>query len=351
MTDQLDPLDQKLLNELQSGVPLAAEPFAVLADRLDADAGDLIARLRRLKSDKVVRQISAIFDTKALGYESSLVAAKVDAARIEQAADVISAHPGVSHNYERNHEYNLWYTVAVPPDSRLGLGRTVDILHAESGASVTRLMPTLRLFKIGVKFDMTGQREVGARTDEEDAPSFSQRDREEAAPFELTETNKRIVRVLQQDLPLEPRPFDAWAEQAGVSVAELLASAERFGQDRHMRRFAAVLHHRKAGFGANAMGAWAVPEAQVEELGVKLAGFAAVSHCYLRPTYSDWPYNIFTMVHGRSREDCEAELEAMRAATGDVDMRALYSTREFKKVRVRYFTPETEQWEAQHGAR
>jgi len=114
-----------------------------------------------------------------------------------------------------------------------------------------------------------------------------------------------------------------------------------------MRRFAAVLHHRQAGFSANAMGVWAVPgdDAEIERVGALMAGFRAVSHCYRRPSYPDWPYNIFTMVHGRSPEECEQTLTAVAAKTGIRDHRALYSTKEYKKVRVRYFTPDEDAWE------
>ncbi|MCG3178675.1 MAG: hypothetical protein BIFFINMI_01003 [Phycisphaerae bacterium] len=347
-TDQFDPLDQRLLNELQAGVPLTADPFAVLADRLGGDADDLLARVRRMKERKVVRQISGIFDTRALGYVGSLVAAKYEPSRLEAAAEVVSAHPGVSHNYERNHPFNLWYTLAVPPDSRLGLERTVDLLHAQSAAQATRLLPTLRLFKIGVKFDMTGSRQVGEQADD-DTPAYSEADQAAAAQHPVTDRDKAMIRALQRDLPLTREPFAELARGEGVAADELLAAAARFLDRRQMRRFAAVIRHRQAGFGANAMGVWAVPEGRIDEVGRQLAAFKAVSHCYLRPSYPDWPYNIFTMVHARSKEECEAELAAMADATGITQRGALYSTREFKKVRVKYFVGDTEAWEATHG--
>ena len=111
----------------------------------------------------MLRQLSAIFDTRALGYGSALVAAKIDPARIDEAAAVISAHPGVSHNYKRNHAYNLWYTIAVPPGD--SLEQHIDALHRESGALVTRRLPTLKLYKIGVKLDMTGKTAADAKAD------------------------------------------------------------------------------------------------------------------------------------------------------------------------------------------
>ena len=118
-----------------------------------------------------------------------------------------------------------------------------------------------------------------------------------------------------------------------------------------MRRFAAVMNHRTAGFKANAMGVWAVPDERLPDIGPQMAGFAAVSHCYRRPTYDDWPYSVFTMIHGRSSRDCEATVEAIRDETGIDEYCLLWSIKEYKKVRLEYFTPAWDEWNAQHAAR
>jgi DNA-binding Lrp family transcriptional regulator len=156
---------------------------------------------------------------------------------------------------------------------------------------------------------------------------------------------------MQRDLALTPEPFVAVARELGLSFTEAAAMHGRFLSTGRMRRFAAVLHHRKAGFGANAMGVWAGPQNDPEALrkvGETMAGFRAVSHCYQRPSYPEWPYNLFTMVHGKTSEECEETLAAIAETTGITDRHALYSTREFKKVRVRYFTSEELEWEAAH---
>jgi DNA-binding Lrp family transcriptional regulator len=342
-----DSTDLKILDLIQQQIPLVETPFAAIAQKLGLDEADVLRRISAMKQKPaVIRQISAIFDSRTLGYTSCLVAAKVEESRIEAAAAEINKCPGVSHNYRRNHAYNLWYTVAVPPDSKLGLQGTVDALHKLSGAIVTRLMPSLKLFKIGVKFNLSGEDEVAARTDAK--PAFdSDKQAKAAAAFSVTDADKRMIRVLQQDLPIEPRPFDAWAQQAGVMVVQLLEAAKRYEQVGCMRRFSAVLKHREAGFGANAMGAWVVPPEKHDSFGATAASFSAVSHCYLRPSYEDWPYSIFTMVHGQSKEECEQVLAAIAKETGITDYAALYSSHEFKKVRVKYFTGEIERWEDQ----
>lgn len=348
MARHLDDTDARLLNRLQEQIPLLPSPFAAIGQELGLGEAEVLQRLSALKSGPkpVIRQISAIFDTKALGYRSCLVAAKVEPARLEAAAHILNQHPGVTHNYERNHAYNLWYTVAVPSHSRLGLEKTVDLLHRLSGAQATRMFPTLKLFKIGVSFDLTG----GEAPVRQAGPRFTEEHRKQAMGFEVTEADRRMIRVLQQDLPIVARPFDAWAQEAGVSTEQLLAAARKYQEQKQMRRFSAVLHHRQAGFSANAMGVWAVPPERQEAFGATAATFQAVSHCYLRPTYEDWPYSIFTMVHGAQVQDCTAVLEAIAQATGVGEYQALYSSREFKKIRLRYFTGEIEAWEEERIA-
>lgn len=341
MSMPLDPMSARLLDLIQTEFPLVERPFAALAEQLRLTEDYVIARTATLKDKAagVIRQISAIFDSRALGYEGCLVAAKIDPLKIDEAVTAINAHPGVSHNYLRNHAYNLWYTVAVPPDSKLGLERTVQILHDRSGANVTRLLPALRMFKIGVKFNLSEDASTPAR--DADAEVHS------APPtIDVTLRDKAMIRVLQQDVPIVARPFDAWAHEAGCSVAELLDAAKGYIATGAMRRFSAVLRHRAAGFGANAMGAWIIPPDQHESFGAAAASFNAVSHCYLRPTYDDWPYSIFTMVHGKQAGDCEAVLAEISRATNMNQYTALYSTHEYKKVRVKYFTREIPEWES-----
>ncbi len=338
----MDDLDKRLLNRIQSDFPLVARPFEELGQPLGLAEDEVIARMQALKDGRIVRQISAIFDTKSLGYKSSLVAMRVDPARISEAARIINEHPGVTHNYERNHEYNLWFTIAVPPTS--DLEAVVQRIHDMAGAEVTRVMYTLRLFKIGVNLDMTGQRPPDAIS----TPEYREQDRVRARDFTVDESDKAVIRELQEDLPIEARPFKALAERIGLDEAGLFAVMQSLIERGFMRRMAAILYHRRAGFRANGMGVWAVPEDDVVEIGEQMASFANVSHCYRRPTYPDWPYNVFTMVHGTSTEQCEEILAAISRTTGVDQYISLYSTREYKKTRTKFYTPAYEEWEAKH---
>jgi DNA-binding Lrp family transcriptional regulator len=340
----LDDLDRELLNALQWDFPVDAQPFATLAARLGTSEDEVHARIRRVKDAGILRQLSAIFDTRALGYGSSLVAAKIDPDRIDDAAAVISEHPGVSHNYKRNHAYNLWYTLAVPPGS--SIDDHLDVLHEASGSLVTRKLPTLQLYKIGVKLDMTGQTAADAKSEvlEHERP---ERRPDMEAPV-LSDLEVAAIRVVQEDLPLDPRPFAIQAAQIGTTEDGLLDLLASFKERKLMRRFAAVMNHRSAGFKANAMGVWAVPDDELGEIGPRMAGFALVSHCYRRPTYDDWPYSVFTMVHGKNARECEETIAAIQAETGVDEYALLWSIKEYKKTRVKYYTPDWDAWIDSH---
>jgi DNA-binding Lrp family transcriptional regulator len=338
----MDELDKKLLGLIQTEVPVVARPWAELAGKLGIAEGEVIQRIQSLKDARAIRQISAIFDTKSLGYASSLVAAKYDPARLDEAAGLISAHPGVSHNYQRDHAFNLWYTIAVAPTSRLGLEKTVQLLHEQSGAESTRLMPTLHLFKIGVELDVEGTGKAGDKK----AAGYTHKHRKTGAG----PVNIPFVREMQKDLPVEPAPFVAIAGKLGISLEELQRLTAGMIDSGQMRRFSAVLRHREIGFSANGMGVWAVPgnDEEILRVGEKMAAYRAVTHCYRRPTYPDWLYNIFTMIHARTKDECNAVVEEIARETGITNHGLLYSTKEYKKVRVQYFTEAEAEWEARH---
>jgi DNA-binding Lrp family transcriptional regulator len=249
----------------------------------------------------------------------------------------VNEHPGVSHNYERDHEFNLWFTVATPPG--MSLEAHVDRLHELTGAEATRMLPTLKMFKIEVRLDV----ETGVSNADSPAPP-----KVNVPP--LTEDDIRAIRALQQDMPLVSRPFAAEAEQVGMTEDELLAFGHRFVADGRMRRCAAILAHRRAGFLANGMGVWKMDENRAEELGYRIASFPQVTHCYQRPTYEDWPYRVFSMVHARTEEKVREVIAGISEDTGLDEYDILFSTREFKKTRVPYFTGEYEAWEERYAA-
>lgn len=344
---ELSPSNRALLDRIQRSVPLVERPYAQIAQELGRSEADVIAGLMALKESRILRQISAVFDARALGYSSCLVAASYPENRIEEAAAILNTHPGITHNYQRTHRYNVWYTLAVAPDSRLGLDGTLRRLHEWTQAQVTRRMDTLRLFKIGVQLEISGKALPPNGTQE---PAYTEHDQRSARSYGVKPQDIPAIRVLQTDLPLTPEPFTIWADRLGCTVNALLQTARRLVEHRQMRRFAALLRHREAGFVHNCMAVWNVPDDRVGEVGQIMATFRAVTHCYLRPRYPDWPYNLFTMVHGRSRHECLALLEDMAGRAGIRDRCDLWSIREFKKTRLAFFTPDLHRWEEQHGA-
>jgi DNA-binding Lrp family transcriptional regulator len=347
----VDSADRRLLDRIQESVPLVPRPFAAVGAALGLREEEVIKRLGALQREGVLRQIGGIFDTRACGYRSALVMARVAPERIESVAAAVGEHPGVTHCYERDHPWNLWFTVAVPPDSALGLPGTVDRLGSAAGANSIRLLPALTVFKIGAKFGMDdGAAQVsatavpGARpVDDQPDPHGPISDGYPGA--RLSDGEIAAIRALQRPLSLVEEPFIQAAASAGVSQSELLSRATDLLGRGAMRRFAALLNHRRAGFGANVLGAWAVTDGGVAEAGKRIAEFSAVSHCYERPVFSDWPYPLLSMIHGRSKEECLETIDAIRRAIAPAASAALWSAREFKKVRLQLFTPDYPAWE------
>jgi siroheme decarboxylase len=340
----LDETDKRLMNLLQSSFPLDAEPFALVASEAELELDDLLARTKRLLDERIIREITPIFDTRALGYESMLVAAKVDAEHPHRAAAAVNAHPGVSHNYLRTHDFNLWFTIAVPPDSRLGMAGTLEALMRETGAESMRQLPTLTLFKINMNLEMEKGTEALA------APVEAAPPRElEQQPYD--ERDIATIRAMQGPMEAVARPYDAAAAELGISTEELLERLHGMVDRKLLRRVAAILYHRRAGFSANGMGVWKVPKEEIFETGRRMASFRGISHCYQRPTYEDWPYSVFTMAHGRSKEECDAILDsiAVDCGMGPEDRATLYSSTEYKKIRLHYFTDDYRHWEAEHS--
>jgi siroheme decarboxylase len=338
----LDELDRKLLNLLQGSFPIASRPYAHVAELAGVPEQEVLTRTKRLLDERIIREITPIFDTRVLGYSSMLVAAKVDPENPWRAAKIINSHPGVSHNYLRDHEFNLWFTIATEPDSRLGLEGTLQLLARLTGAESVRQLPTLRLFKIRMDLEMEQGTEVLAAAAEAV-------DYREPEAIELSDVDYAVIRATQGPMEVVSEPFAAPAAELGVSQEQLFAQLESMRERHALRRVAAILFHRRAGFSANGMGVWKVPEERIVELGPRMASFRGISHCYQRPTYPDWPYSVFTMAHGRSKEECDAILDSIAEDTGIHERRTLYSSTEFKKVRLRYFTDEHKRWEAEHA--
>jgi siroheme decarboxylase len=325
---QLDAVDKRLLNEIQWVFPLADRPYLEIAERYDISEEDVMRRIAFMKNMGIIRQINAIFDTRRLGYKSALVAFAVRPDKLDEVAEKVNEHPGVSHNYERNHEYNMWFTLAVPPGS--DMKQELDRMASFEGVVKHRVLPTLKLYKIGVRLDMVNK-------DPDKLEPTEKVKHLNPEKVQLTERDIQFIRELQKDLSVAPEPFKELANNLGITTAELFAKAAEYENTGIMRRFAAILRHREAGFLANGMVVWHVPDNKVDEVGFRLAAFPQVSHCYRRPVYPDWRFNLFSMVHARTLQAAEKIAAEMSETVGMKDYQILFSSREFKKERVKYF--------------
>jgi siroheme decarboxylase len=325
---ELDNIDKQILNDIQWTFPLVERPFLELAKEYHISEEQFIERIKKLKDIGIIRQISAIFDTRKLGYKSALVAFAVEENKIEDVANEINKHPGVSHNYERNHEYNLWFTLAVPPYG--DMKAELEKMALLDGVLKYRVLPTLKMYKIGVKLDMVND------DPEKPNPSDNVKNLETKAE-KISEIDREYIRQLQKDIEIVKEPFKIITENLGISSIDLFNKIKEYEKIGIMRRFAAILRHRQAGFTANGMIVWKIPEEKVDEKGLKIASFPQVSHCYRRPVYPDWEFNLFSMIHARTIEAAEKIAKEISSVIGIDNYKILFSSREFKKERVRYF--------------
>lgn len=328
LVNELDVIDKQILNDIQWSFPLVERPFLEMANKYHLTEDEVLNRIQRLKDIGIIRQISAIFDTRKLGYKSALVAFSVDNKNTDSVANEINKHPGVSHNYERNHEYNIWFTLAVPPDA--DMKADLDKMASLDGVIKYRVLPTLKMYKIGVKLDM-----VNADA-EKPTPTDSVKKMEGKAE-KISETDKEYIRQLQKDIEIIKEPFKSITNSLGVSLEELFNKVKEYEKIGVMRRFAAILRHRQAGFTANGMIVWNVPEDNIDQIGLKVASFPQVSHCYRRPIYPDWEFNLFSMIHARTIDAAEKIAKEISEIIKIDRYKILFSSREFKKERVKYF--------------
>lgn len=355
----MDDIDKKLLDIIQDEFPLTSEPYREIASLLDDSEADVILRLRKLEDGGIIRRIGAIFDSKKLGYCSTLCAMKVPAQRVNEVAQIVNEYPGVTHNYIRAvkaskssrsfhdfngfngfngfhdlNDWNMWFTITA--GSRSELDRITAEIREKSRIQDLIDLPAVRTFKIKVRFSMLDAEE-DTRHDEDlrhETRDMRLKTQESEVPSLESEG---IIKELQGDIPLCQRPFKSMADKLGIEEEELLAKIRELKDCGIIRRLSAVLHHRNVGIRANAMGVWCVPEDKVEEVGTKMAEFPQVSHCYQRVTRPGWLYNIFAMIHGKTVEDCQQVANRISQDTGIKNYHLLYSTHELKKVSMRYF--------------
>ena len=338
----MDDSDARLVTRLQARFPLEPRPFRALGDELGMPEHETLARTRRLAEDGLIRRLGATFRPERLGYVSTLVGMQVPvgpggppgpgrpAHALEKVVAVVARVVEVTHCYERDDEWNIWFTVTAKSAERLEA--VLDVVRAEAPGCRLISLPARRRYKLRVEFDLACD-DTGSLESRKTGATMNP----ECGPATLDEADKALIARLCRELPLTERPFEALAAELGATEQDVLDRVRRFEREGILRRFGAMLRHRRAGVTHNAMVAWIVPEAQADEVGAYAATFDAVSHCYLREAAPGWPHTFYTMVHGRRPDEIEAVVDAIAGRFGLTERRVLTSRHELKKTSVAYF--------------
>ncbi|MDH5540457.1 MAG: Lrp/AsnC family transcriptional regulator [Rhizobacter sp.] len=317
-----------LLNDWQRDWPLVDRPYAAIAATSGGTEQQVIATYRELLAEGAISRIGGIWGAGA-GGAALLCAFAVPEERLEAVAALVSAHPGVNHNYEREHHFNLWFVVT-GRDS-VAVAMAVDALELQTGCRALRLRMR-RAYRIDLGFDL--KRELAAR-----GPVA----RREVEPVQAADAP--LAALLEDGLPLTERPFEAWAQrlgdQPGSDARQLRETLQRWLQQGTLRRLGVIVRHHEAGFGHNAMTVFDVPDALVDHCGDLLAVQPGVTLAYQRERAEDWPYNLYCMVHGRDRGAVHAAIAAAIQGSGLAThpQAVLFSRRRFKQAGARYFRP------------
>lgn len=329
-----------LLNAWQRGFPLCDEPFAVVGAALDMPSAQVLQAYRQLAQEGALSRIGAVF-APGSGGASVLAAMAVPPDRLEAVAAVVSAHPGVNHNYERENTYNLWFVLTGA--SEVQVEQAMVELEAATGLSALRL-PMLQPYRIDLAFDLTVGADAGVVAGQASGAgalpaSLAPHGPRAAATAVLADADWPLAALAEAGLPLVEQPYAAWAQALGTTAAQVQARLQQWVHTGVLSRFGVVVRHHELGFSANAMTVLDVPDAQVDAAGRALAAQPGVTLAYRRARATGWPYNLYFMVHGAHRQAVEQVLASAleRSGLAAVPRAVLFSRRRFKQTGGRRF--------------
>ena len=307
-----------LIDRWQHDFPLVEQPFEVVGRSAALDEQETIRVFRRMQEHDVISRIGAVVRPNTVG-ASTLAALQVSPDRLEQVAEIVSREPLVTHNYEREHLLNLWFVIA-GADAE-AIAATIHSIEAQSGLSVIDL-PMLRAYHLGLGFSLS-------------EPCAKERTASRlATDYSPNSHDRSILAAIENGLPLVEQPYRAVADQLDLDQAEVIARLEQLVATGVVTRFGCVVRHAKLGYNANAMAVWDVPDDMIEAVAATFARYPRVTLCYRRPRRLPlWPYNLFCMVHARSRREAHAAIDELNllADTGANNQAVLFSTRCFKQ--------------------
>lgn len=355
-------LEQRILDIIQDGFPIVERPYAAIAEQLGGVTEQQVFEVvENLRTSGVIRRIGGVYDTKRLGLVSRLCAGRVPESdfdfdgttdrpqtELEKFAAAVMDVPAITHNYVRSHEYNVWFTVIAENES--ALQSIIDKLTKMTALHDVHSMPAKKMFKINTvmgKAAGSKQESGGIMKHREKMERHGMGGESAGMAVPLSESDKARIRLLSGDLPHSLTPFTDLFQGVILSGAKnletILGEARADLTSKRMRRFGAVLRHQQAGFPCNAMvcfdiGASGEFSMDASAAGAVLAANPHVSHCYERPAFEGFPYNVYGMFHAQSDEELDLFVTEAVAALGNPKFAVLHSVRELKKISYKYFT-------------
>jgi len=323
-------LTEQLLNNFQRNFPLLPAPFEHIARSLNTDSDTVLKRLRELQKNGAVSRVGAVFKPNTVGV-STLVAIAVPDCLLENVAPIISAFPQVNHNYQREHEYNLWFVVTA--ENQPALEESLRHIEERVGYPVLSL-PLVKDYHIDLGFPM--------QLDQQPEPvTLSDHP---AAPVQAVDSMdpgnaEDLIDAIQDGLPLVARPYKQIAERLGWSEQQVINQLQLMLESGVIKRLGVVVRHHELGYRANAMVVLDVPDEIIDQLGYQLGKQDCVTLCYQRPRrLPQWPFNLFCMVHGKDRDDVLACVDRMVEGLGleQLPRSVLFSGRRYKQCGARY---------------
>lgn len=310
----------RLVDKWQRGFPLVPQPFAVIGEGSDMAERDVLDCLKEMKRKGIISRLGVTVRPNTAG-ASTLAAMRVSEAQLEAVAQVVNCEPGVNHNYERDHDFNLWFVAT--GCNRQAVAQCLARIEEETGHEVLDL-PLEQSYFIDLGFSiLDGSRQAPALTDQR-----------KPSEFPVSDMEKQVLASLQNGLPLEPRPFQALAEKIGINEQSVLDHLQSLIAKGVITRFGLILRHRELGFTENAMVVWDIPDSDVDEIGALFSSEPFVTLCYRRPRRKpDWPYNLFCMIHGRQRRTVFSQIYQLQklAKVNGEQTAILFSKRRFKQ--------------------
>lgn len=323
----MEDLTEKLLNDFQRNFPLNPLPFEQIALALNTNTEVVIEKLKELQARGAVSRVGPVFSPNTVGV-STLAAMAVPADKLEQVAALVSAYQQVNHNYEREHDFNLWFVATA--ENKDTLQRTLADIERQTGYKVLSL-PLLKEYHIDLGFRMNLE-------DRDDVDEIKATSSNAASTVPAVETQlasaEDLIEVIQRGLPLVARPYQEVAERLGWSEQLVIEKLQTMINGGVIKRLGIVVRHHELGYRANAMVVWDVPDDEVDSLGEKLGRQDCVTLCYQRPRMlPEWRYNLFCMVHGRDREEVLECIDTMieGLTLENIPHTVLFSGRRFKQ--------------------